>query len=170
MKPLMIGIGSSNALLHIYIENIPPLPAYQQLKYLKTMQKGEVKMIADETGNHWRKIFNVYAKLVYELNPKHFSSWQQLRDNYLLQAHSEEALLFSAPTEIDTSKINIIMGKAYANKLGLLESAFWLNNFFAINENKNIIICPYFDYRQLSNIKIIQLVTLIKALMNNNDI
>ena len=56
------------------------------------------------------------------------------------------------------------MGKTYANKLGLAEQALWLNEFFAINKTTNTIVCPYFDYRQLSNIKISQLANLIKKL------
>lgn len=171
----MIGLGNKNASLHVYIENIPPLAMYQELTQVKAMKKGDIKMIADLTGNHWRKIFNVFAKLLFELQPQHYPSWQTLRDEHLLQENSNQLLLFSPPEQPnnDANKrqkikppniITIIMGKTYADKVGLAEQALWLNECFAINKATNTIICPYFDYRQLSNIKISQLVSLIKKL------
>lgn len=171
----MIGLGNKNASLHVYIENIPPLAMYQELTQVKAMKKGDIKMIADLTGNHWRKIFNVFAKLLFELQPQQYPTWQALRDEHLLQANSDQLLLFSPPVQNNkptnnqpktkqSNIITIIMGKTYANKLGLAEQALWLNEFFAINKTTNTIVCPYFDYRQLSNIKISQLANLIKKL------
>ena len=171
----MIGLGNKNASLHVYIENIPPLAMYQELTQVKAMKKGDIKMIADLTGNHWRKIFNVFAKLLFELQPQQYPTWQALRDEHLLQANSDQLLLFSPPEQPNNvannhqqlkppNIITIIMGKTYANKLGLAEQALWLNEFFAINKTTNTIVCPYFDYRQLSNIKISQLANLIKKL------
>lgn len=169
----MIGLGNKNASLQVYIENIPPLEMYQQLAQVRAMNTGEISMIADLTGNHWRKIFNVFAKLLFELQPQHYPSWQTLRDEHLLQANSEQLLLFSPPEQSNTNHqsklpnvITIIMGKMYADKLGLAEQALWLNEVFAINKETKTIICPYFDYRQLSNVKISQLVNLIKQLQN----
>lgn len=167
----MIGLGNKNANLQVYIENMPPLKIYQQLAQVKAMNKGEIRMIADLTGNHWRKIFNVFAKLLFELQPQHYPTWQTLRDEYLLQANSDQLLLFSPPAQSNSNHqikqpnvITIIMGKMYANKLGLAEQVLWLNEVFAINKETKTIICPYFDYRQLSNVKICQLVSLIKSL------
>ena len=168
-----IGLGTVNANIKVYIENIPPLPEYQKLEFLQQIKPNEISNIANLTGNHWRKIFNVYAKLVFELNARDFLSWQELRDNYLLQNHSNESLIFSPLTKkqldlnnmVDQQKpIHIIMGKTYAKKLNLDKLCHWLSEDFAVNESKNLIICPYFDYRQLSNIKITQLTQLIKQL------
>lgn len=168
-----IGLGTTSANIKVYIENIPPLPEYQELVALKPIEPNEISRIAHLTGNHWRKIFNVYAKLVFEFNTYDFSSWQELRDNYLLQSHSNESLIFSPLTtellEQNSSKdnqqtIHIVMGKAYAKKLKLDELCYWLSDDFAVNESKRFIICPYFDYRQLSNIKVSQLTQLIKQL------
>jgi hypothetical protein len=39
----------------------------------------------------------------------------------------------------------------------------WLDADFAIDSNNNLIVCPYFDYRQLTNIKIQQLVEIIAS-------
>ena len=181
----MIGLGDKNAHLIVYIENKPPLDFYQNLNEIKAMKKGEIKLIGDQTGNHWRKIFNVFAKLYFEINSHNYNRWQTLRDEFLLQQNSSLLLAFSPPifsqnafstkdklTKEFTAQftqqltqqaktteptIHLIMGKGYASKLALEDKVFWLNEYFAINEAKKLIICPYFDYRQLSNIKITQL-------------
>jgi len=177
-SPKHIGFGVSKAKIHIYIENIPPLPEYENLSSIHPLEVEDIHRIGQLTGNHWRKIFNVFAKLIFEYHPENFTSWQSLRDTYLLQKHSNECLIFS-PVYFDQIKsnkensddkneanktISIIMGKTYAKKLAIAEKCYWLSESFAIHENKNVIICPYFDYRQLSNVKITQLVQLIKQL------
>ena len=161
------GLGNKDANLIFYIRNRPPLPRYENLTSIKPIEMDEITHIGQETGNHWRKIFNVYAKLLFELAPTKFSNWQQLRDNSLLQANSEHCLLFSPPdfTSLEASKkLHIILGKGYAEQLNLCDDSTWLSNDFAINEKLRVIICPYFDYRQLSNIKIPQLAGLIHQL------
>ncbi len=165
----LIGLGNPEAQLSVYIENIPPLGQYQNLKVCRPMQAGEIQMIAEQTGNHWRKIFNIYAKLIFELYSMPEKSWQIFRERELLQQNSNQNLLFNLSSEailknITTKNITIIMGKTYATKLGFSESCHWLSPDFAININKRLIICPYFDYRQLSNIKISKLCQLIKSL------
>lgn len=178
MKNKAVGLGDINAELVFYIKNRPPLTTYENLNSIKAIIPGEIAYICQETGNHWRKIFNVYAKLLFELAPKHFSSWQDLREQSLLQVQSEHCLLFSAPNlptvisrEPDDAtikpytKLHIILGKGYAEQLGLCQNFTWLSNDFAVNRQQGIIICPYFDYRQLSNKKITQLIGLIKQLI-----
>jgi hypothetical protein len=60
------------------------------------------------------------------------------------------------------------MGRTYAKSLvqskQLTVPLTWLDGEFAINKKERVIVCPYFDYRQLSNIKIVRLATLIKHL------
>ena len=170
----LIGLGNPKAQLNVYIENILPLEQYQSLAVCRPMQVGEIKMIADETGNHWRKIFNVYAKIIFELKQTSEKTWQQYRDNTLLQQHSDENLLFNLSIQALSEQlfsdqhhlknISIIMGKTYATKLAIAQKCHWLANDFAINQERKIVICPYFDYRQLSNIKISTLCQLIKRL------
>ena len=175
MKQKAVGLGNIDAKLIFYIKNRPPLHPYEELTIVKPLIAGEISHICHETGNHWRKIFNVYAKLLFALAPKQFSSWQDLRDTTLLQAESEHCLLFSPPDfsqSMDNNtrlpvvkaknKLQVILGKGYAEQLGLCNDCTWLSNDFAINYNLGIIICPYFDYRQLSNKKIIQLSGLIQ--------
>jgi len=177
MQNKAIGLGTLNAKIIFYIRNCPPLAHYQNLTSVKALVADEIAHIARETGNHWRKIFNVYAKLLFEISPEPFTRWQNLRDSLLLQAESDHCLLFSAPdfSEADCSganllsakpsqKLHIILGKGYAEQLGFCNSCIWLSHDFAINIDLGVIICPYFDYRQLSNKKITQLSGLIQQL------
>lgn len=198
MLNLPAGLGNDNAKIIFYIRNRPPLATYQNLNSVKPLIPGEISHICQETGNHWRKIFNVYAKLLFELSANKFSSWQQLRDEQLLQAQSQHCLLFSAPnltpnltpscttntapyrhktsnpqtahtadftTAMPEEKLHIVLGKGYAQELNLCRESTWLSDDFAINPEIGLIICPYFDYRQLSNVKITQLAGLIKQLL-----
>lgn len=175
-----IGFGSSDYQIAVYIANRPPILEYQALTQLTALTTGEITHIGLHCGNGWRKVFNVYAKLLYALDVQQFnfasfaSTWQQYRDGFLLQAHTKTALLFNAPQLIsikhntEVKPIHIIMGKTYAKSLlntGALDIELtWLNNEFAINYLQRVIICPYFDYRQLSNVKIDKLAQLIKSL------
>lgn len=172
MKNNKVGLGNPQGNIQVYIENIPPLAQYQNLSNCRALAEGEIAQIAQLTGNHWRKVFNVYAKFAFELNlnkeKSHFKTWQEFREQSLLQKSSNEMLWFSKPTHKQLSRlgtiIHIIMGKQYANKLNFAHQCQWLSPSFAINESHNMIICPYFDYRQLSNVKITQLCQLVKQL------
>jgi hypothetical protein len=173
-------------MIKVYLANRPP-PEYREIDSLDQILAGEINRIATETGNHWRKIFNVYAKLIHCLRNKtdseeqyQYSTWQLYRDNELLQAGSDTELhfdrlglkqefaQFSQVVSYDDS-VKLIMGKGFADQVlaeayakGL--SLIWLDSDFAINRELNLIVCPYFDYRQLSNIKIEFLVDLILGL------
>ena len=168
-KPIS-GLGDpSNSLIDVYIANRPPLDEYASIDGVQPMVPSEVYTIAQLTGNHWRKIFNVYAKFIFELwNLEAFQDWQSYRDQQLLQKDSKVRLLFSEPAFDNENTINIIMGKQYAEKLGLSEldneGMVRLDKDFAIDRKRNLIVCPYFDYRQLSNEKITRLVTMIHDL------
>ncbi|WP_286262914.1 DUF6942 family protein [Thalassotalea atypica] len=166
----MIGIGNPNAQIYFYIENVPPLNQYQTLNDITPVQTGDIANISALTGNHWRKIFNVMAKLAFELDDELAPTWQSLRDNSLLQKDSNYCLCFLAPNYLNMAlnKLHIVLGKTYATSSGIAEKCHWLTSSFAINESKQIIISPYFDYRQLSNVKITQLVQLIRQLREFN--
>lgn len=175
-----IGFGTCDYQIAVYIGNRPPIYEYQQLKHLTELTTGEITYIGQHCGNGWRKVFNVYAKLLYALDRDKFnfasyaSTWQQFRDGFLLQSPSRTSLLFSAPQlksnqdNTNQKAIHIIMGKTYAKSLlntrAIDIELIWLDNEFAINRSQRVIVCPYFDYRQLSNIKIEKLAELIKGL------
>lgn len=168
------GFGCEQAYLKVYIDNRPPLDHYQNMAALVPIQIGEILEIGRLTGNHWRKIFNVYAKLCFELMPENFNTWQNLRDQKLLQKGSDQALIFNQTgfnqyiEQGSKEDIHIIMGRTFASSL-IIDNQFskdliWLNEEFAINKTFRFIVCPYFDYRQLSNLKISYLVKLITSL------
>ena len=172
-----IGLGCQYFTIAVYIANKPNMVEYQHLTNISALSTGEIKAINTACGNGWRKVFNVYAKLLYALDKQLFNystlenTWQQYRDNHLLQQHSKTALLFSPPQLTGNRKnkvLHIICGKTYAKHLlasNQLNSNFvWLDDEFAIDKTHNLIVCPYFDYRQLSNIKIEKLAGLLKSL------
>jgi len=178
-----IGFGDSDFSFAVYIANKPNMLEYQNLSGVTPLVSGEIDVINQACGNGWRKVFNVYAKLLYALDSKLFdyslsaSTWQNYRDNFLLQQKSKTALLFSAPA-LSISKladhkevVHIISGKTHAKALihsGKLKSNLvWLDDEFAIDKQNKLIVCPYFDYRQLSNIKIERLAGLLRTLTTN---
>lgn len=148
---------------------------YQQLKFITPVIPDEINTVNKACGNGWRKVFNVYAKLLYSLDKKYFDfsafapTWQKYRDSFLLQPNSKVALLFSPPQPSkNNDSLHIICGKTYAKHLlateQLVANFIWLDDEFAIDKTQNLIVCPYFDYRQLSNIKIEKLASLLKEL------
>jgi len=160
-----IGIGDKHCKLAVYSANRPPLEEYLERESLIPAAEEELAMIARETGNHWRKIINIYAKLAYMLNTQQFSTWQCYRDTFLLTRKSQQALLFN--NSIVTSKtetISIICGKTHAMSLLDNKTLNWIDDNFAINPTLRVIVTPYFDYRQLSNIKLEKLVEIINSL------
>lgn len=168
------GFGDSAALIRVYIVNRPPMGEYANLQAVQALHSGEIELINRYCGNGWRKVFNVYAKLLFALEAKQFTfsaqaaSWQQYRDQLLLQAGSGTALLFSPPELKPAAKtVHIIAGRTYAKTLldaGLPVQFNWLNNEFAVDKFNRLLVCPYFDYRQLNNEKLTFLAQLIKAL------
>ncbi|WP_102796748.1 DUF6942 family protein [Bowmanella denitrificans] len=166
----LVGLGDSNAQFKVYIANRPKLPQYLSLSSQLTLKQNDIATIGQACGNGWRKVFNVYAKLMFALQAQGvhlahgFSSWQQYRDQRMLQSQSSTALMFSPPVlDEQQPAIQVICGRTYAQQLdaeyGL--RLFWLNAEFAVSPMYRLFVCPYFDYRQLSNLKIAYLQTLI---------
>ncbi|HSG53366.1 MAG TPA: hypothetical protein VLA40_14770 [Rheinheimera sp.] len=169
-----VGFGDINAEIQVYIASRPPMAEYAHLDTTYALQRGEIELINKNCGNGWRKVFNVYAKLLFALDPQQFAysrqadSWQQFRDSVLLQAGSNTALLFTMPSlTYEEKTVHIIAGRTHAKTLleqGLPAQLTWLNSEFAVDKANRILVCPYFDYRQLNNEKIGTLAALIKAL------
>lgn len=166
MKNSAIGLGSRNSSINFYIANRPPIDDYPAMDELRGLATGELAHIVKHTSNHWRKAFNVYAKLLfdwYQLQSRKNLpyTWQTYRDLELFQSHSQEALLFSTP-QLDNNSIHIIAGKTYAAHLNLPPS-IWIDPYFALNKEFRLIVAPYPDYRQLSNERIARLIELMRA-------
>ncbi len=176
-----IGFGDQNFSFAVYIANKPNMLEYQNLSEVMPLMESEIDAINQSCGNGWRKVFNVYAKLLYALDSEYFDysqcspAWQSYRDSYLLQDKSKTALLFSSPVfsaeklMASQEQVHIISGKTHAKSLigngKLAVNLIWLDDEFAIDTNNKLIVCPYFDYRQLSNIKIERLADLLKTLI-----
>jgi hypothetical protein len=179
-----IGFGDGNFNFAVYIANKPNMLEYQKTDEVTALVQGEINVINQACGNGWRKVFNVYAKLLYCLDKQYYdfstyaSTWQNYRDKHLLQTSSKTALLFSAP-QLSNKKmpnkempskevVHIICGKGHAQALinsgKLVANLIWLDDEFAIDSDNKLIVCPYFDYRQLSNIKIERLAGLLRSL------
>jgi hypothetical protein len=157
-----IGFGDSNANFRVYVAAPPPMPEYQHLTSLIPLQASDIHQIYLECGNGWRKVFNVYAKLLFALPAAQFpfqsqaASWQQFRDQLLLQKHGNNALCFDAPT-LGNISFHLIAGRTHAKQLisqGLNAELHWLNAEFAVDPVHRLLVTPFFDYRQLNNEKI----------------
>lgn len=166
MKKQAVGLGDRCYHIAVCIANRPDMPEYQWLSDIEPLQNGEVARIVEATGNHWRKILNIYAKLMFLLDAKEQSTWQTYRDRWLLQSGSGHALIFSTtlPPSAENGVVYIVSGKQHAQTLGVLDSAIDLCEGFYLEPAKNLVITPYFDYRQLSNRKLDMLISII-----NND-
>ncbi|MBD1581949.1 DUF6942 family protein [Pseudoalteromonas sp. S16_S37] len=174
MKILTRGFGQVSGLIAIYIEHAPPMQEYKELESVQALRLGEIEMITSASGNGWRKIFNVYAKILGQLghtdhNFTNYKSWQDYRQQCLLQSHSQEALLFSVPNLHDSQyRYHVIAGRTYAKKLFrdhiFTNSLIWLDDEFAVDKTHNLVVCPFLDYRQLSNIKINKLCDILHSL------
>ncbi len=167
--PHPIGFGTTNSRIKFYIANRPPIDNYPTMNELRGLAVGEIDHIVKNTSNHWRKAFNVYAKLLFDWhhgkNRKDLpTSWQEYRDEKLFRVQSQEALLFSKPElNNETQDLHIIAGKTYAATLDL-PPLIWVDPYFALNKERRLIVAPYPDYRQLSNARIAQLIALMKEL------
>lgn len=165
-----VGFGDPKSLIRVYIDKRPNDDEYKRLDVVRPTRHGEIKDIGQRFGNGWRKVFNIYAKLLFALPTQWYplsgarESWQLMRDTDLLQGSAGHALLFSAPA-LEQAGVHIVMGKTYAQHLidkGLVPNDFiWKDAHFAKSTSANVIICPYFDYRQLTNERIDVLVSLI---------
>lgn len=167
-----VGFGTEESPIKIYIANRPPIDDYPRMNELRGLVPGEIDHIVRHTSNHWRKVFNVYAKFLFDWENSRETAtggtdlpdtWQTYRDTRLFQPASIAALLFSTPqVHAKHSTFHLVAGKTYAATLDL-PPLTWLDNHFAINENHRVIVTPYPDYRQLSNARIATLIALMET-------
>lgn len=160
----MIGWGSNEFDLAFYVANRPNFGPYPEQSTFYPLMPGELDTILANTNNHWKKLFNVLAKVMQAYDPQRAPVWQDYRDQGLLRAEGREALLFSEP-EFNLSRsqvIHIVAGKTYAKTLANIGPLVWLDTHFAVNQSKRVIVTPYLDYRQLSNERIQRLVEIIR--------
>jgi len=132
----------------------PPLEDFEEFK---AFTRGDLALVM-ASGNHWRKIINIFAKLAFELNSKNCNSWQDYRDHCLL-SNGDEIILVNHQTLIEDSGIHLICGKNQFESMDLEEAAFQsLDEEGKVRVCENVIQTPYFDYRQFPNKLIDELV------------
>ena len=153
------GVGNQNAPIRVYMANRPAFELPGEPDVATAIDIQVINQINAACGNGWRKVFNVYAKWVFSLleglecQTQH-ASWQAYRESALLTAEGATVLWFSPPVSFNPDSLNIVMGKTYAGQLGLTDTLDWIADDFAICLRRNLIVTPYFDYRQLTNEKI----------------
>jgi len=169
-------IGSDNPKLVVLINhNLPEGTAKDQSngKAMPLTPDWMAQIIA-KGGNNWRKVFNLYAKLCFTFREENntessYASWQLYRDEALL-ADSEPYQLVCLSgkdlkryyEQLSDNTLVLVTGKKCASELGITKNLHWLDQDFAQTIGRNALLCPYFDYRQLSNIKLERLSGLIQ--------
>lgn len=141
-------------------------------------------------GNNYRKVFNIYSKLSFYLEQylnysrvTDITTWQEYRDSFFLDLESPCRIAFLSDYEFsylqeksqlpdslcETIKqclnsdnvLHLFSGKKCISAFNFEDRCFWMSEYFAQVKDANAIVTPYFDYRQLSNERIIQLQKLI---------
>lgn len=167
------GIGAKRPALILYLPHRPEAIVLSGTGEYGSVNSLGVRTFLADCDNHWRKIFNCYAKIAFALFGRDFLTWQDYRDNRLLTEQSLELMVFPDSKgslrehTLGSSRISIISGIATARKMSLdFETWKLLRGFYLKEHPKNghtTILTPYFDYRQLSNQKIETLLQLLKG-------
>lgn len=153
------GLGDASPLLVVCAPHWPPTLQPSQRKQLSPLSGDDLNQLVLAGGNHWRKIFNLYAKLLHGLTPLE-PDWQSCRDQRLLQSGSACALVFEQGWRPEPGQLCLVMGQTYGRSLGWLTSDQVLHaeHPFVQHPEQAVIVTPYFDYRQLSNARLTALV------------
>lgn len=157
-----VGIGSESFRLGLFIANRPPVVRYQQLEEMQPFVPGELSCLVNETGNHWRKIFNISAKLGFALYGKDCPDWQSYREKRLFQQDCPMSLVFSPIYRPSEEQLFILLGKTYRQSLFVDLDFTEISEAVFLHPQWRLLQVPYFDYRQLSNQKIADLLGLIQ--------
>lgn len=139
--------------LILYLPNRPDVVIYRNKKKLKNLESGAIQSIISLTGNHWRKIFSIFAKISFGITDCDSNSWQEYRDEELLSKTGQEAINFNHRIEQKSEPmIHIISGKKHLENFDLSFDNFKkVDDFGRILKFENIYLTPYFDYRQFPN-------------------
>ena len=161
------GFGSPQANLIIYCNNTPTTSLLINNQIIPICYP-DIEKINTDNGNGWRKIFNVYAKLLFEINPLKFKSWQDLRNDFLLQSHCNHQLVLNPDSipSLNNNTLQILMGKTFALTHYNETQIDWIEPHIAKVKDENVFITPYFDYRQFNNEKIKNFAKIVKTTIN----
>ncbi len=115
------GLGDASPLLVVCAPHRPPTLEPSQRKQLSPLSGDDLNQLVLAGGNHWRKIFNLYAKLLHGLTPL-APDWQSCRDWRLLRSGSACALVFEQGWRPEPGQLCLVMGQTYGRSLGWLTS------------------------------------------------
>ena len=82
MSEQLIGLGEQAFSVAVYVAKAPPMPYFATLHSVEPVINEQINTINQHCGNGWRKVFNVYAKVLFALPSEHYSfakqaaSWQ----------------------------------------------------------------------------------------------
>ncbi|WP_394170065.1 DUF6942 family protein [Saccharospirillum alexandrii] len=156
------GLGDRSPLLVVCTPHRPPGIQSDRSKGVLPLVRNQLEQLTQAGGNHWRKIFNLYAKLLHGLTPLE-PDWQTCREQRLLQTDSACALVFEQKWIPEPGQLCIVMGQTYGRSLGWManDQVLPAEHPFVQHPEQAVIVTPYFDYRQLSNARLTSLVQLI---------
>jgi len=156
------GFGKESAKVILYIDKRPELGFCKDLSDLECLQASQLDLIK-ATGNHWRKILNIFAKIAFAMNAQKCETWQAYRDDKLLTKQGDEALIFQNSL-VDSEAIHLICGKSFFHEFDLEENEFRaLDEAGEISFKGRVYRVPYLDYRQFPNSLIEMLVESMKG-------
>lgn len=149
------ALGSAQPKVVLYLDNRPKMDDNQIL---------HIPSLIAANGNHWRKIFSIFAKLNSDQN------WREYRDQKLLL--EDEQIQFATVLQ-KTASIHIFSGKSCWQRFGVTPLELAEGEMQALANKKVfyyrsaeyglMLYTPYFDYRQFPNV----LVEQVKQLMIN---
>ena len=144
-------LGTSSPSLVLYLPHRPE--ALDRL-----VMAPDVRLLLENNSNHWRKIVTLLAKVA---SPQ--KEWRNFRDDALFQ---HTALCFS-PRLKETSAWHWIGGKDNLRRFdikGLNAKPLSAAPAVAIDTEKQLLLTPYPDYRQLSNATVSEIRTALDRL------
>jgi len=158
-----IGFGNHNPRWVLHIANRPALAEFQH-DVFRALTRGEAAEIIKATSNHWRKAFSIMAKISFALFDTGCATWQEYRDTKLLTEEGFESVSFEPFQTNQLNAFSIVCGFAYAEQQ--LEVSKLIPHIeqpkLLISETDDVIVTPYFDWRQLTNEILATLVTVLQ--------
>ena len=163
MKHPKIGFGNTFPKWTLHIANRPDLEPFEH-DVFRQLELGEAAQIIQQTSNHWRKVFSIMAKISFALFDTGCDTWQQYRDTKLLTSEGFEAINFEPYQTGKSSTLSLICGFQYAEQQTELAKLIphIAQPKLLLPETKEFIVTPYFDWRQLNNEILAQLITLMR--------
>ncbi|GHB73268.1 hypothetical protein GCM10008107_23410 [Psychrosphaera saromensis] len=175
-KNNLIGIGSDSPTVILHIANRPPVDGFAAINgeedINRPLQVSEAASIIQQTGNHWRKVFSILAKISFALFDTGCKTWQEYRDTKLLTEQGFEYICFSSlvdtRSQLDLAKhktVSIVCGFSYAQSQLDVLPLISHQKFDKLkwSEPHQCLVTPYFDWRQLNNEMLDVVINILKS-------